>query len=662
MFRFAKFFIYTFLLINTFSTSTHAADKPLVPLKDFLSPSLVQAGSISLSPDGNYLAVIVPRDNRSDLFIFDRASMKPTASVTPGKNEYISDYWWVSSRRVIATLAIKEGGLETPSETGELWGVDVDGKNNKYLFGYRGGGGLGTHIDTVLQAYASATVLEPIADDKSTILIGITPWSSGEVPFMSLARINVLNGRLITAEGRLPIRYSSNTLTDHDGILKFVSGHTEERYSQLFYRPDSKSPWVKINDEKESGRVIEPVAYSQDNRKVYAVISDSKSPDYLVLLDPSNKAEKLVYRPDVADVGALHLTANRKDAYALRTYDGRGGYVFLNSDLAETKLTKDMMLLFPGELVIANSFSADGKFATVVVTSDVNPGEYYLFDRDQKKLKMIFKARPNIDINQSASVEPIEFKARDGLTLHGWLTRPNNANAKTPLIVLPHGGPYGIVDRWGYDSETQLLASRGYTVLQINFRGSGGYGKAFLDAGMGEWGGKMQLDITDATKWMIAQGKVDASKVCIYGASYGAYAAMMAVATEPGLFRCAIGYSGVYDLEIMRSKGDTDDTAYGRNYLSAIFPQDKNWLRQHSPTYLAPQIKVPVLLIHGGADRRTPPAHANAMRKALKQAGNEPEWIYKASEGHGFYDGENNLEVYTTMINFLDKHLTNKKE
>ena len=185
MFRFAKHLACSFLFAAVFSSASLAATKTLIPIEDFINPAMIQPGSISLSPDGNYLALIVPRSNRSDLVIFDRATMKPTSNVTPSRNEYISDYWWVSNRRVIATFAIKEGGLETPSQTGELWGIDVDGKNNKYLFGYRGAGGGASHIDVVEQTFASATILEPIADEKNTILIGITPWSSGEASFVS---------------------------------------------------------------------------------------------------------------------------------------------------------------------------------------------------------------------------------------------------------------------------------------------------------------------------------------------------------------------------------------------------------------------------------------------------------------------------------------------
>jgi dipeptidyl aminopeptidase/acylaminoacyl peptidase len=656
--------IFTIAIISTlFSAAVGATEKPLPPIEDFISPALIEPDSISLSPDGSYLAIIVPRENRSDLIIFDRASMKPTANITPAKNEHIADYWWVSNRRLVATFKVKEGGLETPLFTGELWGIDADGKNNKYLFGYRGADETGTHIGGVTQKDASATVLEPLADENDFILIGITQWAfgAGEAPYMELAKLNVKNGRYIRTGGRLPIRNLHGSVNDHDGNVRLVSGYTDEGYSQLFYRADKNGAWLKINDEKESGRHIEPLAYSEDNQQVYAVVSDNKNLDHLVLFNPVNKAEKLIYKPKTADVDELYLTANRKDAYAIRTYDGRGGYAFLKSDSPETKLVKEMMQQFSGELVIANSFTLDGKFATLKVASDINPGDYYLYDRDNKSVKRIFKSRPKLDVNQSASVEPIELKARDGLTLRGWVTKPNNAGERTPLVVLPHGGPYGVVDRWGYDTETQLLASRGYTVLQINFRGSGGYGRAFVDAGVGEWGNKMQHDITDATKWLVSQGKVDAAKICIYGASYGAYAAMMAVATEPSVFRCAIGYAGVYDLDIFQKQGDINDTSRGRNYLSTVMQEDKDWIRKHSPTSLANQIKAPVLLIHGGMDRRTPPAHANAMRKALKQAGNEPEWIYKTSEGHGFYNEENRLEVYQAIIKFLDKHIAPAK-
>jgi dipeptidyl aminopeptidase/acylaminoacyl peptidase len=639
------------------SSANAQTGSTLKPINDYIKPAFIEPSSMTLSPTGDFFAVIVPRSNRSDLVIFDRATKKPTANITPRKNEYIAEYWWVSDKRVIATFAVKEGGLEQPSQTGELWGIDADGKNNKYLFGYRGDQGTGSHIDVATSSNASATVIESIADDKDTILIGITPWTSGDVPYMELARLNIKNGRVLHNGGRLPVRYTGNIVTDHSGHVRLMSGYTADRYSQLFYKPDSSDKWIKLNDSEQSGRIINPIAYSEDNQHVYARVTDINNPDQLILLDPANKTEKLIFKPKVADFGRLYLTANQKDVYAIETYDGRGGYAFLKNESAEATLTKEMMKQFPGELVIANSFSRDGRFATFVVTSDANPGEYYLYDRDNKKVALILKSRPEIVINDSASVEPIEFKARDGLNIHGWLTMPNNANGKAPLVVLPHGGPYGVVDRWGYDGETQLLASRGYAVLQVNFRGSNGYGKAFADAGIGEWGGKMQDDVTDATKWLINQGKVDAAKVCIYGGSYGAYVALMAVATEPSIYRCAIGYSGVYDLNIFKTQGDIDNTAFGRSYLSEVLNNDKEWLKQHSPTQLAAQIKAPVLLIHGGADRRTPIAHGNAMKSALTKAGNAPEWIYKADEGHGFFDDKNRLESYDAILKFLDKHL-----
>lgn len=657
MIRFFRSFFFVLLLAVFAASASAEAVKNPIPIEDFISPAQIEPGSILISPGGDFFSVIVPHADRSYLVIFDRATMKLTANITPRAHEYISDYWWVSNRRVVATLAVKEGGLETPVATGELWGIDADGKNAKYLFGYRGSEETGTHIALASKMNASATVLEPIANDKDTILIGITPWGSNDALYMELARLNVKTGRFIRTGGKLPIRYSEKVVTDDTGVVRLVSGSTSNRYSQLFYRSATDGEWMKINDSEQSGKIIHPLAFDKATGQYFARVSDIKNPDYLVLLDPVNKTEKLVYKPKYADIGNLQLTADRKSAYAFESFDGNGGYVFLKSDSPEALLTKEMMKKFPGELVIANSFSSDGRYATLTVTSDVNPGEYYLFDRDKKELNLVLKSRPKIDIDKSATVEKVELQAKDGLTLRGWLTLPQNSNGKPPLLVLPHGGPYGIVDRWRYDEEAQLFASRGYAVLQINFRGSGGYGKAFEDAGIGEWGGAMQQDLTDATKWVISQGKVDPAKICIYGASYGAYAAMMAVANEPDIYRCAIGYSGVYDLGIFQNQGDIDDTAWGRSYLRDVMQNDKEWIKTHSPTYLAAKIKAPVLLIHGGADRRTPPSHANAMRAALIKTGNTPGWIYKSDEGHGFFDEKNRMEVYQSILDFLDKNI-----
>jgi dipeptidyl aminopeptidase/acylaminoacyl peptidase len=227
-----------------------------------------------------------------------------------------------------------------------------------------------------------------------------------------------------------------------------------------------------------------------------------------------------------------------------------------------------------------------------------------------------------------------------------------------PLVVIPHGGPFGIYDVWGFDTDAQMLAAAGYAVLQPNFRGSGNHGRAFEQAGAGQWGKAMQDDVTDATRWAIEQGIADPKRICIHGASYGAYAALMGAAREPELYRCASGYIGVYDLPLMHTRGDVQKRRSGETYLREwIGPAES--LRGVSPVNLAGQIKAPVFLAAGGEDQRAPIAHTERMQKALQKAGVPVETLTFKTEGHGFYDPEHRKEYYARLLAFFDKHLGN---
>lgn len=272
------------------------------------------------------------------------------------------------------------------------------------------------------------------------------------------------------------------------------------------------------------------------------------------------------------------------------------------------------------------------------------------------KADLLFSALERIDPAQMAPRQPISFTARDGLELHGYLTMPVGAG-KPPLVLLPHGGPHGPYDDWFYDNDAQFLASRGYAVLQVNFRGSGGRGESFLQAGFREWGGKIQDDLVDGVRWAIASGKVDGARVCAYGASFGGYSALMLAALQPEMFRCAVGYAGIYDLNLLskpeNNRFDDVMASYYRKYVGT----DKAQLDRFSPTTLAARIKAPVLLVHGGNDKNAPVAHAHAMRAALVKAGATPEWFLAPNEGHGFYDTKNVTEFYQRLETFLAKHL-----
>jgi dipeptidyl aminopeptidase/acylaminoacyl peptidase len=307
--------------------------------------------------------------------------------------------------------------------------------------------------------------------------------------------------------------------------------------------------------------------------------------------------------------------------------------------------------------VRVTSETDDGSTALVRVSNDRNPGDYYLFDTRTLKATYGLSNREWLDPDDMNPVAPIEFKARDGLAIHGYLTRPKGSEGKRlPMVVMPHGGPFGIRDYWGFNEEAQILATAGYAVLQVNFRGSGGYGRDFRYAGARQWGGTMQDDVTDATRWAVGQGIADAGRVCLYGASYGGYASLMGVAKEPALYRCAVGYVGVYDLPTMHTAGDISERASGRNFVNEwIGPRDQ--VAAVSPTRLADRIKVPVFLAAGGEDERAPIEHSRMMERALQKAGVPVETLYFDTEGHGFYLPEHRREFYTKLLAFLSRNL-----
>jgi dipeptidyl aminopeptidase/acylaminoacyl peptidase len=307
---------------------------------------------------------------------------------------------------------------------------------------------------------------------------------------------------------------------------------------------------------------------------------------------------------------------------------------------------------FPDHAVNVTSHTRDG-VALVQAWNDRTPGDTYLFDPAKMSAKDVFIQREWFDPAKLPKARAITVKARDGLVLHGYLTLPFGAKETTPLpmVVLPHGGPFGIFDQWAFDDDTQLLAEAGYAVLRINFRGSGNYGRAFHQAGAREWGGAMQDDLTDATRWAIAERIADPARICIYGASYGGYAALMGVAKEPDLYRCAVGYVGVYDLEA-KHREDSRDAKWVRNWMDD-WVGERSTLAARSPTEMASRIKVPVLLAAGGADVIAPISHSKAMARALRDAGKPVQTLYFDSEGHGFYTEDHRRAFYTTLLDFL---------
>ena len=632
---------------------THAAPS----VEDFLRPA--EFSDVQLAPDGKHIAALVPRPDtpyENMITIIDTATVKPVATVRSGSRTVIGHYRWTSDHRLMMTLAVRTSSLESPVHTGELIAFDSDGSHGTYLFGWRGG----TYSDSnhmlrgggLREARAEVIDSAPIQEGRYA-LVQTRPFTAdpaGSVP--SIERLDVISGdskRLIGGPAA-----NTGIIVDHQGEPRVAIGGTYQR-SKLWVR-DAGKDWTLLNDSASSHVSIQPVGFARDNRRLYVHVTHEQGPRSLELLDLPTGQRSLVYRGSFSDPGDLLATADDQDFYGVVTNDGVRGVHYIDPDSSEAQISEAVGKSFPGQLVQLTSFSADGRLAIVTVSSDRDPADYYLFDLDKRQARFLFSARRWLSPKQMHAMTPIELAARDGVVLHGFLTEPSGTGP-FPMVVLPHGGPHGIADRWEFDLETQMLASRGYAVLQVNYRGSGGFGSQFEASGFRQWGAAMQDDLTDATRWAIHEGHADARRICIYGASYGGYAALEGAVREPDLYRCAVGYAGIYDLRIQLDKSDTHRSDLGSDYLQITLGDDRADLLRRSPMAGVERIKANLLLIHGGLDARVPYANFKAFTSALDKQGKHYESLTEAQEGHGFFLREHRQELYDKLLDFLDRNI-----
>jgi dipeptidyl aminopeptidase/acylaminoacyl peptidase len=315
------------------------------------------------------------------------------------------------------------------------------------------------------------------------------------------------------------------------------------------------------------------------------------------------------------------------------------------------------------DTVNALSWSEGRERFLITAGSDVLPGSFFMYDAKAGKLEWLADRRPWIDPMKMSSMTAVRYKARDGLEIPAYLTVPKSSSGKNlPMVVMIHGGPWVAGDAWYWHPEVQFLASRGYAVLQPNYRGTTRYGWKHFSSSFKQWGLTMQDDITDGVRWAIEQGVADPNRVCIYGGSYGGYATMMGLAKTPELYKCGINYVGVTDLDLFVNAMWSDFAyseflSYGMKDMFGDWSRDREQLLSTSPVELASRIKAPVLMAYGASDTRVVPEHGTRMRAALERLGHKPEWMMVEGEGHGFRDMKNQVMFYGAMEKFLERNI-----
>jgi dipeptidyl aminopeptidase/acylaminoacyl peptidase len=641
--------------------SGSASAQKLIPVEDFVKHPTYS--SVKISPNGEYLAMTVDRGEQ-DLLTVLRTSDLSIIKVNQLPDEKsVGSFYWTSPNRLLFNSVKKIGSYARPAGTGEWYAVNADGSQPRPLIFY------GTRDATQRGKTVGAesfSLVDTLKNDDVNVVMEANYQRSSSGAGAELVLMDTLSGRRKSL-ARAP-RDNCEIALDPAKEPRFAvcydtqdeEGNYSDSHNEL-YRRDAAGKWSLVNSSKASGKRIRIISSAADGT-VYATQGDGKVPDAFGTLDTETGAFNKLFQDPVSEVAGLIRSADGENVIGAMTMAGAPQVSLLDEQHPDAEIYASLASAFPGQYVSFSSATQDGKKIVVSVSSDSNPGELYLYDRDTGKARYLMHSRRWLDAKDMGTIKSVSFTTRDGLKIHGYLTLPKGSDARNlPMIVNVHGGPMGPRDTWGFSTENQMFANRGYAVLQINYRGSGGFGKAFEEMAYGQWAEGIMNDIIDGTRWAINQGYADKDRICIYGGSFGGYASLMAPAREPSLFKCALGYVGLYDAQIQFTKSDTSKREDGLRYLNRAFGGTRAEQDAMSPINHVDKIRIPVMLVAGARDARCPPEHTEAMAKALTRAGNPPvDVIIASGEGHGFYKEENNLNFYSKALDFFAKNIGGK--
>jgi dipeptidyl aminopeptidase/acylaminoacyl peptidase len=591
---------------------------------------------MQLSPDGKYIAVARHEESGSFVLILSSSDKTLVKSIDLGPGAEISGMLWFGSDKLVVGMNRRYGDYGGPVDDPQL-----------YLFRMNS-----THPVTF-----PAEFIGKIENDDEHMLVTSCRHSDrhGCIYEALLMDINDMRDGAAKRAALAPIENASFT-ADHSGAIRFAWAVNDDDQSKLYVTDDGKD-WKLLNDESVSNIDITPIGIARDNRSAYFQVEHLDGPDSIERYDFATGTRTVLLRDTVSDPLSIIYSMDGREPIGAMYGPGRPQPRFWDPASTDARWREAINKAFPDSIASVKNASTDGNLVIVATEDDRDPGAFYLLDVPHHKAVLLARKHPTIDPKKGVPTEAFTMKARDGLSLYGFVTRPVGSSGPVPTIVMVHGGPYQISDDWTFDPEVQLLAQHGYAVVRVNYRGSGGFGLPFVQRGYRQWGAAMQDDVTDATHWAIEQGIADPKRICIYGASYGGYAALMGAVREPGLYRCTAGLAGVYDLSKQYSWGDIHRDDYGMSYLHRVLGSDKAQLDDRSPAKRAADIKVPVLLAHGDLDGRVPINHAEEMRSALIKAGNTPEYFRYHGEGHGLGLTDHRNDFYAHLLDFLDANL-----
>ena len=622
--------IFAILILFSCQQNQNKMTEPVrvIPMKDFFrNPDIAY---FSLSPNGDKISFTKPYKNRMNIFVSDLGS-DDTTQVTFIEDRDVEAYFWKTNKRIIY-VRDNDG-----DENYHLYAVDDDGKNQKDL----------TPYDEV-----NVQVVDELEENENEVLIGMNKRNP---ELFDVYRLNINTGDLkMEAENPGGV---TNWVTDHKGNIR-VAVQSDGVNTNLLYRDDIKENFKSVltTSFKES---VSPLFFTFDNKFLYAASNLGRDKAAIVKFDIANGKElEVIYQNDEVDVDGLDYSKKRKVLTAITYTTDKEQVKYLDKEYEGMYEKLKELLGDKYEIIITSQNKNEDKFLVRTI-SDRSLGASYFYDAAKKEISKIADRAPWLDENEMCEMKPIVYKAKDGLTIHGYLTLPKGIESKNlPVVINPHGGPWAR-DEWGWNAEVQFLANRGYAVLQMNFRGSTGYGRKFWEASFKQWGLNMQQDITEGVEYLVKEGIADPKRVAIYGASYGGYATLAGITSTPELYACAVDYVGVSNLFTFMQT----IPPYWKPFLNMMYEmvgdpkKDSTLMHDASPVYFVDKIKCPLFIAQGANDPRVNKAESDQVVEALKKRGVQVEYMVKDDEGHGFGNEENQFDFYGAMEKFLAKHL-----
>ncbi|MDR0659588.1 MAG: S9 family peptidase [Prevotellaceae bacterium] len=611
--------------------SCGGTDLNLIPLENFFKNP--EKSSFQLSPDGKYLSYMAPVNSRMNIFVQEVGQTNAT-QLTHETERDVAGYMWANNNRI---LFLKDSGGD---ENYKLFGVDADGNNLKGL----------TDFDKV-----RTQLIDDLEDFEDEIIVGL---NKRDPTIFDPYRLNVVTGELTQlAENPGTIQ---GWMTDHDGKLR-VAVAMDVVDQILLYR-EKESDEFKPVLRTSFKETLSPMFFTFDNKYLYALSNIGRDKDAFIMFDPATgkEMEVLFEHPDY-DIGGASYSRKRKELEGA-SWTGHqhiGRHYFSEEYKA---LRENLEAKLAGYQFDINSITKDENRIIVRTYTDKSLGAYYTYDKTTDELTKIADVSPWLNEADMSPMHCVTYKTRDGLTVEAYLTLPHGYTMETaknlPVVVNPHGGPWAR-DTWGFNPEVQFLASRGYAVFQMNFRGSTGFGRNFWEISFKQWGLTMQDDITDGANWLIEQGIADKNRIAIYGGSYGGYATLAGLTYTPDLYTCGVDYVGVSNLFTFLKT----IPPYWKPLLDMMYEMvgdpiaDSLQLAQTSPALNADKIKAPLFIAQGANDPRVNKDESDQMVKALKDRGVNVEYMVKDNEGHGFHNEENRFDFYRAMEKFLAEHM-----